>query len=186
MALYAEIQITRLLSASVILPRFVSCLKNTCFLHDTFEIRLREICMGEDGNNIHVTAPLLSLKGCLTSWGSQVGLSRCRRAGVERTEWMGTDTYRARQILEYALSMQIGCRSARLACGDLSFWLFSADTQFICLWYFLVSPGRGFSVPGCSSRVPREPGLGHLVPRKAVCKRTLSAPASCWYSRGWC
>ena len=40
-----------------------------------FEICLCEIYMGEDGNNVHLTTPLLSLKGCLTSWDSRVGLT---------------------------------------------------------------------------------------------------------------
>lgn len=122
--------------------------------------------MGEDGNNIHLTTPLLSLKAGFTSWDSRVVLCRCCRAGAEHRD--------RQQILEYAPSMQMGCWSTHLACGDLSFRLFPADTHFICLWYFLVSPGGGsaYLLPGCSSRPPStacEQGLGRLSPREAVC-----------------
>lgn len=85
--------------------------------------------------------------------------------------------------------MQMGCWSTRLARGDLSFWLFSADSLSVC---------------GISSSIRMEGALAASLPPPQLqlsgaqrslragpwvvvttrsCEWTLSVPGFCWYSR---
>lgn len=134
--------------------------------------------MGEDGNNIRVTAPLLSLEGGLTSRESRGDFPGV--AVLVRSILDGRGQPR-RECSEYSSTLS-RCKwaagahaSPAVTClSGFSLLIFSLSARDISL----SALGAGLPVPWVQR--------GQLAPQEAVCQRTLPAPVSRWYSHSWC